>query len=101
MIYVALVGLTLILVRGTIFRPLQRFWPAFFRCSQCVGMWVGVTAGAMGIAPLDRWYVDSVVSGRVLDAVLVGAATSVLSLAADAVLLKLLGDPGEEKHHAS
>ena len=85
MIYVALVGLTLILVRGTIFRPLQQRWPVFFQCSQCVGMWVGLAAGAAGIASMDR--------GRVLDAVLVGAATSVLSMAADAVFLKLLGDP--------
>ena len=88
MIYVALIGLTLILVRGTIFRPLQRFWPAFFRCSQCVGMWVGIVAGLNGIASMDR--------GRVVDAVLVGTATSFLSLAADAVLLKLLGDPNEK-----
>jgi hypothetical protein len=88
MIYVALIGLTLILVRGTIFRSLQRRWPAFFRCSQCVGMWVGLAAGASGVASMGR--------GRVVDAVLVGTATSVLSLATDAVLLKLLGDPSEE-----
>lgn len=96
MIYVALVGLTLILVRGTIFRALQRLYPPLFRCSQCVGMWVGLAAGAIGIAPLDRWSIGSAVSERVFDAVLVGAATSILSLAADAVLLKLLGDPSEE-----
>jgi hypothetical protein len=33
----------------------------------------------------------------VIDAIVVGAATSFLALMADAVLLKLLGDPGEEK----
>jgi hypothetical protein len=86
-IYVALVGLTLLLVRGTIFRPVQRAWPALFQCSQCVGMWVGMAAGAGGVASMDR--------SRVIDAIAVGAATSVLSLAADAVLLKLLGDPEE------
>lgn len=87
MIFVALVGLTLILVRGTIFRPLQRVWPALFGCSQCVGMWVGSAAGAWGIATMNL--------GRILDAAMVGAATSVLSMAADAALLKLLGDPNE------
>lgn len=34
--------------------------------------------------------------GRVLDAFVVGAATSFLSLLADAVLLRLLGDPNGE-----
>ena len=89
MIYVALIGLTLILVRSTICRPIQRLWPAFFRCGQCCGLWVGLVAGASGIAPLDH--------GRVVDAVLVGGVTSFLSLVADAVLLKLLGDPNEQE----
>jgi len=98
MIFVALVGLTLILVRGTIFRPLQRVWPALFRCSQCMGMWIGLAAGAGGIASVDHGHgVDAVLVGRIVDAVLVGAATSVLSIGTDAVLLKLLGDPDEEK----
>jgi hypothetical protein len=88
-IYVALVGVTLILVRGTIFRPLQRFWPALFGCSQCVGMWVGLAAGAFGFASMDH--------GRAMDAVLVGGATSVLSIAADGVLMKLLGDPEQTR----
>ncbi len=83
MIYVALVGLTLVLVRGTIFTPLQRL--PLFRCSQCVGMWVGLAAGGAGISTMNR--------GCFLDALLVGGAVSVLSLGTDAVLLKLLGDP--------
>ena len=87
MIYAALVGLTLILVRGTIFRPLQRLYPPLFRCSQCAGFWVGAAAGARGLAAFGH--------GPVTDAVLAAGATSVLSLAADAVLLKLLGDPSE------
>lgn len=91
MIFVALVGLTLILVRGTIFRPLQRRWPALMQCSQCAGMWVGLMAGAVGIASIARG-TDTILC-RVVDAVLVGGATSALSLGADAVLLKLLGDP--------
>ena len=85
----SLVGATLIVVRGTICRPLQRFWPALFQCSQCTGMWVGAAAGASGIV--------SVGQGRVVDALVVGSANSLLSMAVDAVLLKLLGDPDEKE----
>lgn len=85
MIYVALVGLTLIIVRGTIFRPLQRLWPALLECSQCTGTWVGAAAGAGGLVQTGH--------GRILDALVAGAATSFLSLLADAVLLRLLGEP--------
>lgn len=81
----ALIGATLIVVRGTIFRPIQRLWPALFQCSQCTGMWVGAAAGASGIVALGH--------GRAVDALVVGASTSFLSMVADAALLKLLGDP--------
>ena len=80
----ALVGMTLILVRGTIFGRLQRLYPPFFRCAQCTGFWVGAAAGAAGIVQMGQ--------GRALDAILLGAATSFLSLASDAVLIALLGD---------
>ena len=83
----ALVGTTLIVVRGTIFRPLQAFYPPLFRCCQCTGFWVGVAAGASGLVSVGR--------GHMIDAVVVGSATSFLALAADGVLLKLLGDPEE------
>jgi hypothetical protein len=85
----ALIGTTLIVVRSTLFRPIQRLWPAFFGCSQCVGMWVGTAAGASGVVMLGY--------GRVLDGAIVGTSTSFLSMLADAVLLRLLGDPNEEK----
>lgn len=88
-VFLALIGATLIVVRGTIFRPLQRLWPALFQCSQCSGTWIGFVAGASGLVQTGH--------GRVLDAVIAGAATSLLSLLADAVLLSLLGDPGETK----
>ena len=84
----ALVGTTLLIVRGTIFRPLRRIWPALLECSQCVGTWVGAVAGAIGIVSAGH--------GRALDALIVGAGASFLSLLADAVLLKLLGDPNEK-----
>ncbi len=79
--FIGLVGLTLIIVRGTIFGPLQRLWPAFFGCGQCVGMWVGMGAGASGIVTIGH--------GRVLDAIIVGGATSILSLLTAAVLFRL------------
>jgi hypothetical protein len=85
----ALIGATLILVRGTIFRWLQRLYPPLFGCCQCTGTWVGFAAGASGIVSAGH--------GRLIDALVVGAATSVLALAADALLLTLLGDPDEEE----
>jgi len=83
----ALVGTTLLLVHGTIFAGLRRLWPALFKCAQCVGTWVGAAAGASGLVSMGH--------GRVLDAVIVGAATSFLSLLAYAVLVRLLGAPEE------
>jgi hypothetical protein len=83
----ALIGTTLIVVRGTIVGPIRRVWPAFFQCSQCVGFWVGVGGGASGLVEVGH--------GRGVDAAIVGTATSFLSLLADAVLLRLLGDPSE------
>lgn len=83
----ALVGTTLIVVRGTVFRPLQKLWPALFQCAQCTGAWIGAFAGAGEIVQTGH--------GRALDALIVGAATSFMSLLADAMLLKLLGDPNE------
>jgi len=85
----ALIGATLILVRGTLFRRVRSVWPALLECSQCTGFWVGAAAGASGIV--------SVGQGRAIDAAIVGSATSFLAMVADAVLLKLLGDPSEEK----
>ncbi len=83
MIYLALIGLTLIVSRGTIFLPIQKRWPAF-KCAQCTGMWTGAAAGVSGIVTTGH--------GRILDAVIVGCATSFMSLAANAVLIRLLDD---------
>jgi len=87
MTYVALVGLTLILVRSVLFERLRGLWPALLECAQCSGFWVGAAAGASGVAVLGH--------GRAIDTILAGTATSFLSLLADGVLLKLLGDPKE------
>lgn len=89
----ALIGTTLLVVRSTVFGPIRKLWPALLECSQCSGFWIGIAAGASGVVPVGH--------GRILDALIVGAATSFLSLLADAVLLYLLGDPSEElKSHA-
>lgn len=85
----ACVGATLLVVRGTPFKPLQRLYPPLFGCSQCTGTWVGIAAGASGLVTTGH--------GRVVDALVVGCATSFLALAADGLLLTLLGDP---KDHA-
>lgn len=84
----ALIGATLIISRGTIFRPLRSLWPTFLECPQCVGMWVGVVAGASSVVSLGY--------GKALDAFVVGCATSFLSMFANALLIKLLEDPSEE-----
>jgi hypothetical protein len=81
----ALVGTTLIVTRSTLLRPIRRIWPALLMCSQCTGAWVGGAAGATGLVTVGH--------GRVLDAAIVGAATSFLALLSDAVLLNLLGAP--------
>lgn len=80
----ALVGITLIVVRGTILRRVRKIWPTFLGCSQCVGTWVGCAAGATGLITIGR---------PILDAIVAGAVTSLLAMFADAVLLHLLGDP--------
>jgi hypothetical protein len=81
----ALIGATLIIVRGTVFSRVRKLWPALLGCAQCTGFWVGAGVGVSGLISIDR--------GRVVDVFVVGTATSFLALAADAVLLKLLGDP--------
>ena len=84
----ALIGTTLLIVRSIALAPVRRLWPALFECAQCAGFWVGVTAGASGVVSTGH--------GRALDALIVGTATSFLSLLADAVLLHLLGHPNEQ-----
>lgn len=68
---IGLVGITLIISRGTIFAWLQKRVPAF-KCPQCVGMWVGIAAGAYGVIQSGH--------GRVIDAFVVGGAVSFLAM---------------------
>lgn len=82
------IGATLIVVRGTVFQRLRKLYPPLLECSQCTGFWVGVAVGGAGLVSVGR--------GRIVDALVAGCATSFLSLVADAMLLKLLGDPHEK-----
>lgn len=68
---IGLVGVTLIISRGTIFAWLQRRVAAV-KCPQCVGMWVGIAGGAYGLVQTGY--------GRIIDAFIVGGATSFLAL---------------------
>lgn len=93
-VLLALVGMTIILTRGTIFRGFQQGRAgAFFSCAICVGFHVGAWGmlvlrhggGASAGHSLTWW--------AVADFFLDGSSVALLSLAAEAVLLKLLGDP--------
>ena len=88
----ALVGATLIVVRGTIFSRVRAIWPALLACSQCVGFWVGVAGSHLrdgSLVSLSRgWWIDAIV---------MGCAVSVISMATDIVLLKIADGPAEEK----
>jgi len=82
--FMALVGATILVTQARIVAPLRRLAPKFFGCAQCVGTWIGFAGGGSGLLPLGH--------GRVIDAILVGFATSVLSLLVAGVLLILLGE---------
>lgn len=91
----ALVGATLAMVRGTIFRRVRLLYPPLLRCSQCTGFWVGVLAGLSGLVGVGH--------GLVVDALVVGCATSFLAQAADALFIHVLGEPLDDSetptHH--
>ncbi|MGH3303688.1 MAG: hypothetical protein ACRDOK_18815 [Streptosporangiaceae bacterium] len=87
LVFLGLVGATLIVVRGSIARPLRTVWPAFFGCTQCVGFWIGFAGGSGGLVSTGH--------AHIANAIVVGSATSFLAMLSDGVLLKLLGDPSE------
>lgn len=86
---ISLAGTTLIVVRGTVFGFLQKMWPALFQCAQCAGMWVGASFAAIGAVQVHP--------NVFINAFFVGSATSLTALLADALLVKLLGDPDQEE----
>lgn len=78
----AVIGATLIMVRSTVMARVRNIWPEMLGCAQCIGFWIGVTAGALGLVVAGH--------GRIVDAIIVGCANSFLSLLANAVLIRLL-----------
>jgi len=84
----SLIGATLLVVRGTIFRRVREAAPSLLGCSQCFGFWVGAIAGGFGLLSFDH--------GRVLDTFAVGSTVSLLAMSSDIVLCKLAGGPAEE-----
>jgi hypothetical protein len=89
-ILAALVGATLIVVRGTLFRRVRAIWPSFLGCSQCVGFWIGVLAAATSPPLL------SVRHDWRLDAPLLGCALSLLAMSVDLTLLWLGGGSADK-----
>jgi hypothetical protein len=85
-VIVALVGVTIIVVRGRIFSWLQGLYRPLFGCSLCVGWWVGA------LWSLAR---HASTLSHVCCAVLDGATVALAALLVDAVLLRLLGDPDD------
>lgn len=88
MIYCSLIGLTLFVVRSSLFAPLRNLFPPLLACAQCSGFWIGFSAGASGTAKI-------IAENTMINALSVGFAVSFLSLLADGILLQLLGDPSE------
>ena len=83
-LYLGLVGLTLILTRGTIFDKVRNwigiqngFLGTLVYCSQCLGFWVGLV-----------YYVIRI-RKNVIEAILFASAISLLSYLIDAILERL------------
>jgi hypothetical protein len=94
LVFAALVGATLIVVRSTLFKRVRRVWPALLGCSQCVGFWTGALATFVPELDLPHGRAPF---AMVVDALVVGCATSLSALATDCLLCKLAGEPDEEK----
>jgi len=84
----ALIGATLIVTQSVIFRPIRRLWPSLLKCGQCVGTWIGASAGLFGLLRA----VDNIF----LNALIVGASNSVLVMLVDGVLCLMFGEVVEE-----
>jgi hypothetical protein len=87
----SLVGVTIIICRGTIFLRLQRAWPVFFRCPLCVGFWVGALAEAVRhLREGGTWPVWAV-----YDLLLAGGLVGLVSMVVSTWFIAHLGEPNE------
>jgi hypothetical protein len=50
----ALVGFTIIVVRGSLIAPLRRLWPSMLSCATCSGFWIGALGSSLFSLPLFR-----------------------------------------------
>ncbi len=69
--YLGLIGATIVFCRGTIFAPIRLWWPKFFGCPLCIGVWVGLCYSLYATGLVD---VRSIVKH-----VLLGASVGLLS----------------------
>lgn len=81
-----LVGITLIVARGALLRPVRRLAPKLFGCPQCVGWHVGFWMTGI------QAFLTGVLPGVLLHAILVGGAVSLLSGLSDGVLQHFFGE---------
>ena len=81
----SLIGATLIVVRGTLFRRVRAVWPAMLGCSQCFGFWIGAAGASIVSLGYGRW----------CDMAILGCAVSLLAMATDIVLMRLADGPAE------
>jgi hypothetical protein len=86
-VVVALVGVTILIVRGGIFARVRALWPGLLGCAMCVGFWVGAI---FELATASAW------TARLgVRAGLGGSIVSVCALLTDALLCRWLGDPSK------
>jgi hypothetical protein len=53
---VALIGLTLLVVRGSLLARVRRVWPALLSCPMCLGFWIGAADGTFsGLRLPSSW----------------------------------------------
>lgn len=82
--YLALVGATLVVVRGSIFKAL-RARVKFLACAQCSGWWIGALGAQV--------YPAADLATRVRETLIMAFATSVLAMTVDILHSHFAGEP--------
>jgi len=85
--YVALVGLTLVLVRSALFNRLRPKL-TILACAQCTGWWVGLFGHRLLPGSLDYSYAGV----RYADALVTAFAVSAIAFVVNAILTFLIGE---------
>lgn len=50
-----LVGITIIVVHGTLFRSFRSLLPSLLNCALCTGFWIGLLGAALAHPPSFAW----------------------------------------------